>query len=499
MLAGCSSPDSTPDLLPRTDAEVAAELAVTADDVVTVNAASRRKGDTTVLESKGVLATRVIVPDAALPAGLDPETITATMSSIESPTDGLASVTFHLGPDGTTFRAPVTLEWEGPWTPDAQYMLDARAEDGTPLFDDLAEASAAIAGLTVESTSPTTARYRLPVTHFSSWTVTMRSSFYGTPLNLEAELGDVPTLNVGQKATVPLIAEVDSWLDGAVMCGYAAMRAAPTGITADLDNGTANCLVAEWWSARRISLELGCTAPASGTMYGTLIVLAGFDWITLSAGVDVSKLRQFEEAFVAAAWTIEDGAQSSTVKIPTDRRVFGTLFTAPFEAAVRCVEAPASTTSSSSPAGSSTTASSTTASTASTTSTTAPRSTTTAPRTSTTASPSPSSPTTTPAATTSTTAPPPQVSTTTAPPTTEASTTTTAAPPTTAPTTTEAPTTTAAPTTTTTAAWGEAGTWSHNVTEGCDWNGSGECGWYFTATEGTYRLGPAGYPGARWD
>lgn len=34
--------------------------------------------------------------------------------------------------------------------------------------------------------------------------------------------------------------------------------------------------------------------------------------------------------------------------------------------------------------------------------------------------------------------------------------------------------------------------YSGNSIQNCDWNGSGECGWYFTGTPGTFTMGPVG-------
>lgn len=34
--------------------------------------------------------------------------------------------------------------------------------------------------------------------------------------------------------------------------------------------------------------------------------------------------------------------------------------------------------------------------------------------------------------------------------------------------------------------------YSGNSIQNCDWNGSGQCGWYFTGTPGTYEMGPVG-------
>jgi hypothetical protein len=41
------------------------------------------------------------------------------------------------------------------------------------------------------------------------------------------------------------------------------------------------------------------------------------------------------------------------------------------------------------------------------------------------------------------------------------------------------------------------GTWAYNVGDGtaassCNWNGTMRCGYYYTATAGTYSMGPPG-------
>ncbi len=100
-LANCSGGDDPGTV---TASAERAPRQVTEADIVQVTATSRRAGDATVLSADSAARAQVTLPDAALQDGTAAGAITAEVYAFDSAADGVAGVTFVLGPDGSTFR-----------------------------------------------------------------------------------------------------------------------------------------------------------------------------------------------------------------------------------------------------------------------------------------------------------------------------------------------------------------------------------------------------------
>ena len=92
FLAACGS-DSTSTPVPT--------ITATIDDVDAVVATQSRDADSTVLASQGNIDTNIVIPDSALPTGLNSQDITAKVFSLDSKADGVSGVSFKLEPRST--------------------------------------------------------------------------------------------------------------------------------------------------------------------------------------------------------------------------------------------------------------------------------------------------------------------------------------------------------------------------------------------------------------
>jgi hypothetical protein len=459
------------------------------------------------LSSPDTMAATVTVPATGLPVGMDPDDVTATVTSFQH--GDASGITFLLGPDGATFDEPVLLQWEGPWTPTSSISLVAHDGDGNLLPEP-------VTSVQVQPTSATTARFTLPVEHFSTWTVVIRAvDAYGL-FGLQTTYERTPTVTVGTPATVAfgLVAETSGAVP-IVHCDAGFVTAVDGPVEARFVVPGLPCAMAA--DGPPTQLTVTCSAAGSGTVEGIVYVMQGADFSTMS-GDQFSSPRQEDvtaamRGLVGQLVAADDGYRAPIMVAGSDHPI-GVLFGVPFTVEATCVA----------PTGVPTSAPSTTTTAAPTSPTTARNATTTTSATltrpvrprprprPTVPSPTTSAPTSSPSTdTTRTTTSAATTGTVTA--TTRATTTTSAAngttttspaaatPTTGATTTTTASTTTApAPTTSTSAVPTpySPGTWAFNEFGSCNWNGSGGCGWYHGDQPEEYRLGPVGSVGDRW-
>lgn len=490
ILAGaCSSSgtesESAPSALPvsvETDG-----LSVTVDDVVSAVATSSRNGDATVLTSPTTLDAQITVADEALPDEVSGDEITATVLSFDSEVDGASAITFELGPDGAEFDEPVLLEWEGPWAPNAAYSLAAFHGDGTPVEDTGSTDANSIAALRVEPTSDTTARYTLPVDHFSTWSVfvyvfdspgTVFFTQFSGPTDFRGVVGEDAAAAVEVLAGgVETLRDVQRPFFRICASGRVVSTDGP--VSASFDRSEPECVQVydEDFSVQNFGLTLRCSAAGAASVdvaaYSLVVTERNPAGYVESGPKKTAELKGMMLRYSFDLKQQTGGGASARISDGTYR---GGMLAAQTTLSVTCEE-PQSTSTSSTTSTTTTTLDTTTTN-SSTTTTTKPATTTST----TSIDTVPATPTTTggtPSVTRPTTAPP-----TSAAPVTSAAPTTTA-PPTSTPGTTPPPT-----------SWGPAGAWAYNEFGSCNYNDTGGCGWYFSRNPGTYTLGPIGSPGA---
>lgn len=467
------------------DEPSAASDRATVDDVVQATASSTRRGDATVLSAPDVFAAEVHVPDAALPAGVTGDRITADVLAFDNVDgDGTAGITFRLGPGGTRFREPVVLAWDGPYLADATIMLAAYEDDGQPLTDAPTGSVNSVNAVRIERTSADRAHYSLTVDHFSTWSVFLKQDDFRYDFAaLRAFVTFPAELATGEPTPVRVNAIFGGGpRSGACIHAYVEATSGPLEATALTSAAACAPLGDESLAKLGADLSLRCTGAGSATIAGRLTGIAAVNPIARGSVPSSSDLRR---ALVRTAWELADHTVESSTTFDAPN-LSGALVVKPFSGTINCVDAPPTSATSASPA-----------TPASSAETVAVASSPTAPSSETSAAPPATAPpastkTTSSAASSLATAPPSSTSDTTALPDTTAAPDTTMDPPTTMP-----PDTTAPPTTAP-AVWGTAGTWAHNETGTCDWNGSGGCGWYYGAQVGQYILGPMGGPGSTW-
>jgi hypothetical protein len=487
--AGCSSTRQeamdAPDLPP---------MQATVDDIVTATATATRTGTATVLSSDATQHARVTVPDDALPAGLDGEDITVTVLSLDSPEDGVAGITFDLGPDGTTFTEPVLLQWEGPWSESAVLRLDATNGDGTPIPDTGSTEANSIAALRIEPTGPATARYTLPVTHFSSWWVSILLPLeldWSGPLALVVAAASLPDeVDVGTTEQVPVRLNMGAGRTALVTC-ISGNVAQVTGPAIAQFPPLASCQFgAEPYATAIETMSFTCTGAGPVTVQASI-----YAFLSVPQPANDTE-RGLRLRMLRAAANLRDDLYNVSIgggHTRTNHAEGGVLVVAPFALTTTCLGGPLSsppTASSTTTAGTpTTTAAGTTTTTAAGDTTTTRNTTTTAGSGTTSSTTAVSSSTTSPvsSSTTSSSTTAPVSSSTTSSSTTSSSTTTS--------TTSSTTSTTSGPTTT---VWGETGSWAYNEMGSCNWNDTGGCGRYYSATPGTYVIGPIGSAGARY-
>jgi hypothetical protein len=498
VLSGCGSDESS---ATRPDVETvsAGDHVPAPEDVVAAVATRGREGNATVLTSPTTLAAKVSVPDAAL-GDVDPADLTADVLSYDDAES--SAIAFRLGPDGSEFEQPVTLEWDGPWSPDASFSLTAVHGDGTPVDTTERDDANSIAALQIEPTSDSTAHYTLPITHFSTWSV--QASYFDGILRFEATAQDTLTATVGTTTTVPITMHGSNrvfmtavgCLDGVVVSTTGSVSAEFPDITCSAGlAGVSGSQVRE-----TLPLSITCAATGDATVTSSILAYVGVDpfWSLRDDGgpLDPTTTRWFAVAMLRALATLTADDGGATQRQMNEAG--GVLIRSPLVVHVACEEAavaesapssttdglgttttsstvsgPTSTTRSTSTTSAGTTGGSSTTSVAGGTNTATSTSTSIVVGSNTSTSSSvPSSGGTSSASSTSA---PPSGTPSTMPPTsttsTAATTATTAAPP-------------------TTIAWGPTGAWAYNEVGTCDWNGAGACGWYYSATPGTYILGP---------
>lgn len=469
----------------------------TAEDIVHVVASSERRSEETVLSAPDALDAEVHVPDGALPAGLTGDQITAEVLAFDNAEgDGTAGIAFRLSPGGTRFTMPVTIEWDGPWDPQGRLALQAFDDAGEPIPDEFSDRANSINALQIEPTGEDRAHYRLPVDHFSTWSVSMTGSGRNMTQHMSATATFPDALASGETVRVPVQVTGQAFMATAI-CTKAAVLDVVGPIIASIPAGKAPCTREGWGGDLSTDVELQCTATGATTVRGALYTMVGIS-LYQSPLLDPNvEFDRFRVSMLRAAAALDDfSTPSETDLFPFGQ--YGALFITPFEATVQCGPAATEPTSSTGGGSASTTTATpngSTGSTGSTASTAEGHTATTNPadEASTTAAPGPTA--TVPTGTASTVAP------VTAPPSTampigSSSTVAVLPPSSTTPATVPPPPSSSS--TTTSTVWGAPGEWAFNELGSCNWNGSGGCGWYFGSVEGSYTMGPMGAPGSTW-
>ena len=243
FVAACGS-DSTSTPVPT--------ITATIDDVDAVVATQSREADSTVLVSQGNIETNIVIPDSALPTGLNSQDITAKVFSLDSKADGVSGVSFKLEPDGTKFKEPVLLQWDGPWDAKNSYSLNALSGNGVPIADSGSTSTNSVLALQVEQTSATTAHYTLPIDHFSTWTVTIyrpEDRLFDLYYNFSAETELSLVVNTPTVATIKSVGgrkvDSDQFNIGnnylATECGSTVIKSITGPITAKQESNIAKC------------------------------------------------------------------------------------------------------------------------------------------------------------------------------------------------------------------------------------------------------------------
>ncbi|MGE0880183.1 MAG: hypothetical protein AB7O61_16175 [Acidimicrobiia bacterium] len=401
--------------------------------------------------------------------------ITASVAAANAENAARGSVVvFSLGPDGTTFEGPVDLEWDGPWSPTGAVTVSAFDGNGKPIDNGDASAVNTVRALRIEPTSATTAHYRLPIDHFSTWAMTMTAG------NVRLDAVTIDATVGADGATLDIVVNGSLLNQPSFTCVSGddrSLRAGTLVIASATFDQSAGC----WSDTGRLRLNVRCAATGSTTIEGQLkaVVMGGdlryfpsdvldlvqrlarslppeYGFLTEAVpgiGLATFTFRQnvrCDDARLivlppAEAAQVEGAAMVpptvpvvvDVVDVPTPP--IPTPLTGPV-APVTVPRLPSATTSV--PAGSSSTSSS-------------------APSTSSTST-SPSSSVTTSTITTATSS------------------------------STSSSTSTSTTSSSTTSTLWDTGRWDHNEYGSCDWNNSGGCGIYLGDSPGVYRIGPLG-------
>lgn len=467
ILAACGS-DSSSTPVPT--------ITATIDDVDAVVATQSRDVDRTVLASKGNIDTNIIIPDSALPTGLNSQDITAKVFTLDSKADGVSGVSFKLEPDGTKFKKPILLQWDGPWDEANSYSLNAFSGDGTPIADSGSTISNSVLALQVEPTSKTTARYTLPIDHFSTWSVAIYRADRDTNLyyNFSADTNlnlvvNTPTV-VKIKSVGGRVFSEDNFNLGlyytATECGSTVIKSISGPITAKQESNIAQCnRKPTIYPYRIFPMTFECTDVGSASVSVSVFQLILYAVKSNSEADQLSEDKMRMLLLTAAFPLNPDDEDTANID---QGNLQGGVATVPMEFTINCVSELT------------TTIAETTTSVAESTTTTRPPVTT---------SVATANVATTNVATTNvaTTSPAPIVATTSLP----VQAVTSSLPPATTTSTSQAPSTPALPP-------GSPGTWAYNATW-CDWNDDGVpgCGLYYGngGINGSLWLGPEGGPG----
>lgn len=467
ILAACGS-DSSSTPVPT--------ITATIDDVDAVVATQSRDVDGTVLASKGNIDTNIIIPDSALPTGLNSQDITAKVFTLDSKADGVSGVSFKLEPDGTKFKKPILLQWNGPWDEANSYSLNAFSGDGTPIADSGSTISNSVLALQVEPTSKTTARYTLPIDHFSTWSVAIYRDDRDTNLyyNFSADTNlnlvvNTPTV-VKIKSVGGRVFSEDNFNLGlyytATECGSTVIKSISGPITAKQESNIAQCnRKPTIYPYRIFPMTFECTDLGSASVSVSVFQLILYAVKSNSEADQLSEDKMRMLLLTAAFPLNPDDEDTANID---QGNLQGGVATVPMEFTINCVS------------NLTTTIAETTTSVAESTTTTRPPVTT---------SVATANVATTNVATTNvaTTSPAPIVATTSLP----VQAVTSSLPPATTTSTSQAPSTPALPP-------GSPGTWAYNATW-CDWNDDGVpgCGLYYGngGINGSLWLGPEGGPG----
>lgn len=467
ILAACGS-DSSSTPVPT--------ITATIDDVDAVEATQSRDVDRTVLASKGNIDTNIIIPNSALPTGLNSQDITAKVFTLDSKADGVSGVSFKLEPDGTKFKKPILLQWDGPWDEANSYSLNAFSGDGTPIADSGSTISNSVLALQVEPTSKTTARYTLPIDHFSTWSVAIYRDDRDTNLyyNFSADTNlnlvvNTPTV-VKIKSVGGRVFSEDNFNLGlyytATECGSTVIKSISGPITAKQESNIAQCnRKPTIYPYRIFPMTFECTDLGSASVSVSVFQLILYAVKSNSEADQLSEDKMRMLLLTAAFPLNPDDEDTANID---QGNLQGGVATVPMEFTINCVSELTTTI-----------AETTTSVAESTTTTRAPVTTSVA-----TANVATTNVATTNVATTS---PAPIVATTSLP----VQAVTSSLPPATTTSTSQAP---AAPT----LPLGSPGTWAYNATW-CDWNDDGipGCGLYYGngGINGSLWLGPEGGPG----
>ena len=136
----------------------------------TVDLTAERDGDSTVLSGSSPVAPKVVVPDAALPAGVSSDDLTGTVTYAVDPNLGVTAVQFELGPDGTEFEIPVELSWLGAGTDSSMTAIMAISDSGENLLS-REDAAAVLDGMTFADDGDDRSAVTMKIDHFSKWII----------------------------------------------------------------------------------------------------------------------------------------------------------------------------------------------------------------------------------------------------------------------------------------------------------------------------------------
>ena len=462
FLAACGS-DSSSTPIPT--------ITATIDDIDAAVATQSRDADSTVLASQGNIDTNIVIPDSALPTGLNSQDITAKVFTLDSKADGVSGVSFKLEPDGTKFKEPVLLQWDGPWDEANSYSLNAFSGDGAPIADSGSTISNSVLALQVEPTSKTTARYTLPIDHFSTWAVTIHRADRDTNLyyNFSADTNlnlvvNTPTV-VKIKSVGGRVFSEDNFNSGlyytATECGSTVIKSISGPITAKQESNIAQCnRKPTIYPYRVFPMTFECTDLGSASVSVSVFQLILYAVKSNSEADQLSEDKMRMLLLTAAFPLNPDDEDTANID---QGNLQGGVATVPMEFTINCVSE--------------------------LTTTIAETTTSVAEATTTTRAPMTTSVVTTSVATTNvaTTSPAPIVATTSLP----VQAVTSSPPPATTTSTSQAPSTPILPP-------GSPGTWAYNATW-CDWDDDGVpgCGLYYGngGINGSLWLGPEGGPG----
>ncbi len=135
-----------------------------------IDLAAERDGDSTVLSGSSPVAPKVVVPDAALPAGVSSDDLTGTVTYAVDPNLGVTAVQFELGPDGTEFEIPVELSWLGAGTDSSMTAIMAISDAGENLLS-REDAAAVLDGMTFADDGDDRSAVTMKIDHFSKWII----------------------------------------------------------------------------------------------------------------------------------------------------------------------------------------------------------------------------------------------------------------------------------------------------------------------------------------